>query len=147
MVEWMRLGGAAVLVVALGCSDDETTNATSTSGSGAASASNTSASNTSAASTSGSGGSVPGAPMASFTMNPTCTMSSTDPISFTSTSTDPEGDTLTCSWVFSSGTPGTGDMCSVSGVTFPNFAPYTVTLTVSDGTNSDMASMQIGPCP
>jgi hypothetical protein len=31
-------------------------------------------------------------------------------------------------------------------VTFPNQAPYTVRLTVTDGANDDQASMQIPPC-
>jgi hypothetical protein len=87
------------------------------------------------------------APVASFTINPTCTNSSSDQITFTSTSTDADGDTLSCSWVFNSGNPGTGNDCTVDGVTFPNVAPYDVTLTVDDGKGgTDTATMSIGPC-
>ena len=86
-------------------------------------------------------------PNASFTINPPCTSSSMAQITFTSTSTDLDGDNLTCSWVFSSGTPSTATTCVVTGVTFPNIAPYPVTLTVSDGTAIDQATMNIAPCP
>ena len=70
-----------------------------------------------------------------------------DEIEFVSTSTDADGDTLTCSWVFPSGTPTNATSCTVSGVTFPNFLPYMVRLTVDDGNgNTAMVTIPIGPC-
>ena len=88
------------------------------------------------------------APVASFTFTPDCTSSGQDPISFTSNSTDVDGDTLTCSWTFSSGTPGSSTDCSVTGVTFPNQAPYPVTLEVDDGNGGTNSTMElIAPCP
>lgn len=86
-------------------------------------------------------------PVASFTMSPTCTSSVNEEITFTSTSTDPDGDTVTCSWVFNAGTPGTSAECTATGIKFPNVAPYPVTLTVSDGNGGTAtAEMSIGPC-
>ena len=88
-----------------------------------------------------------GEPTATFTMTPDCTSAATDEITFTSTSTDPDGDTLTCDWVFGSGTPSSGSECTVDGVTFPNAAPYPVTLTVQDGNGGEATTtMNIGPC-
>ncbi len=87
-------------------------------------------------------------PSASFTMNPTCTTSNTDPITFTSTSTDPDGDPLGCSWVFGSGNPPNSNSCTPPTVTFPNVAPYTVRLTVDDGRGgTNQATDTIAPCP
>lgn len=86
-------------------------------------------------------------PVAAFTMMPACTSSPTTQITFTSTSTDADMDTLTCSWVFASGTPGTSTDCAASGITFPHAAFYNVTLTVSDGNGgTDEVVMPIGPC-
>ncbi len=53
-------------------------------------------------------------------------------ITFTATASDPDGDPLTFEWRFSSGTPSTATG-QVATTTFPGRAPYTVTLTVSDG--------------
>ena len=45
------------------------------------------------------------------------------------------------------GTPSTSTDCTVTGVTFPSVAGYTVTLTVDDGNGgTDMATDSIGPC-
>jgi PKD repeat protein len=87
-----------------------------------------------------------GAPTASFTMDPDCTSSSSTEVTFTSTSTDPSDLALTCAWTFASGTPLNSTECTVTGVTFPNAAPYTVTLTVNNGTESATATQSIGPC-
>ena len=66
---------------------------------------------------------------------------------FTSTSTDADGDALSCSWTFNSGSPGNATDCEVSGVTFPNAAPYDVTLSVDDGNGGQAsATMAIAPC-
>ena len=53
-------------------------------------------------------------------------------ITYTATASDPDGDPLTFEWRFSSGTPATG-AGQVATTTFPGRAPYTVSLTVSDG--------------
>lgn len=88
------------------------------------------------------------APVASFTMDPDCTTDQTTEVTFTSTSTDADGDNLTCSWTFDSGTPETSAECTTMGVTFPSAAPYDVTLTVDDGNDGQAtATMQIAPCP
>jgi hypothetical protein len=95
----------------------------------------------------GGGGGNNTEPSSSFTATPACTMSSSDGVTFASTSTDADGDTLTCSWTFASGNPSTSSDCTVSGVTFPNRAPYQVVLTVSDGNGgTGIASMQVMPC-
>jgi hypothetical protein len=63
-----------------------------------------------------------------------------------SASSDPDGDTLSFSWVVPSGTfeAGTTGSDAVVQVTFPGAAPYEVTLTVSDGNGgSDAASVTI----
>ena len=87
-------------------------------------------------------------PVASFTMSPTCTASNTTPVTFTSTSSDADGDTITCAWTFASGTPSSGNTCVVTGVTYPNFMPYAVTLMVSDGNGgTDSLQQSIAPCP
>lgn len=86
-------------------------------------------------------------PVAMFTMTPDCTTSNTTPVTFTSTSTDADGDTLTCSWTFASGTPSSGNTCEVTGVTFPNAAPYQITLGVDDGNGgTDSLQMTLSPC-
>lgn len=89
------------------------------------------------------------APTASFTFSPECTMTAQTGIDFTSTSTDPEDDTLTCMWTFASATNSPiRNECSVTGVTFPNFNPYPCTLVVDDGNgNTDMVTMSVVPCP
>ena len=53
-------------------------------------------------------------------------------VTLTATASDPDGDPLTFEWTFSSGTPATAEGRVVM-TTFPGFAPYPVTLTVSDG--------------
>lgn len=86
-------------------------------------------------------------PVASFTMSPTCTASSTTPVTFTSTSTDADGDTISCTWTFASGTPGSGNTCETTGVTFPNAAPYQITLGIDDGNGgTDSLQMTLSPC-
>ena len=86
-------------------------------------------------------------PVAAFTMTPDCTVDQTTVITFASTSTDPDGDELTCSWTFTSGTPDASTECT-QDVTFPSVAPYDVTLTVSDPLGGQAStSMQIAPCP
>lgn len=93
----------------------------------------------------GSGSGDP--PVASFTFNPDCTMSNSDVITFTSTSTDTEdGSSLECSWLFSNGTPSSSASCTAM-VTFPNLNPYNITLTVTDSDgNSNSFSDQIDRC-
>ena len=87
------------------------------------------------------------APSATFTRDPTCTTSNTTAVTFTSTATDPDGDALTCKWRFAAGTPPTSTDCVTSGVTFPNQAPYNVTLTVDDGKGgTDKIISPIAPC-
>ena len=86
-------------------------------------------------------------PTASFTAEPSCTTSNSSEITFTSTSTDPDGDELSHSWDIQSGTPNTATGQVVTGVTFPNVAPYPVTLSVDDGRGgTDSATTAIGPC-
>lgn len=94
------------------------------------------------------GGGMGDAPVADFTFSPNCTSSATDPVTFTSTSTDTEdGTTLECSWTFSSGTPSSSVQCEQSGVTFPNANPYSVRLQVTDSDgNTDSLQMMISPC-
>jgi hypothetical protein len=63
-----------------------------------------------------------------------------------SQSSDPDGDSLTFSWVVPSGTfvNGTGPADPTIQVTFPGAAPYTVRVTVDDGNGgSDEASVTI----
>ena len=94
-----------------------------------------------------SGGGDNSDPVASFNFTPNCTTSSTDEVSFMSTSSDPDGNTLTCNWTFSQGTPGASNICNPTGVTFPNQNPYTVTLIVNDGQGGmDSTSMNVEPC-
>ena len=86
--------------------------------------------------------------VASFIMTPDCTTDSTTPINFVSRSTDPDGDTLTCSWIFSSGTPDSSTQCTANGVTFPSVAPYTITLTVENSRGETAFKSRIlEPCP
>jgi len=88
-------------------------------------------------------------PTASFTITPDCTTTSSDEIEFVSTSTDPQSQTLTCSWNFASCTNGscTSTNCTQGGITFPNAAPYTITLTVTDTDgNDDTTTMTIDRC-
>ena len=86
-------------------------------------------------------------PVASFTMVPSCTTSSSTEVTLTSTSTDPDGDELSYAWDIRSGTPSTATGPVVTGVTFPNVAPYEITLTVDDGNGgADSAGMIMGPC-
>lgn len=61
-------------------------------------------------------------------------------------STDPDGDTLSFSWVVPNGRfeNGTTATDAVIEVTFPGTRPYTVTVTVSDGDAEDAASVTIG---
>lgn len=95
---------------------------------------------------SGNGGNT--APTADFSMDPTCTSPPDHTSTFTSTSTDPDGDTLTCSWTFNSGTPSTSSDCTVEDVSFPGAAPYAVTLMVDDGNGgTDSVQMDIARCP
>ena len=64
-----------------------------------------------------------------------------------SASSDPDGDPLTYSWVVPNGTfvGGTSSTDAIVQVTFPGTAPYTVTVTVSDGNGgSDSAQITIG---
>ncbi len=64
-----------------------------------------------------------------------------------SNSSDPDGDSLTYSWIVPSGSfvGGTSASDAVIQVTFPGAAPYLVTLTVSDGNGgSDTAEITIG---
>ncbi|RMH21383.1 MAG: PKD domain-containing protein [Gemmatimonadetes bacterium] len=67
-----------------------------------------------------------------------------------SASSDPDGDPLSFQWDVPSGTfvNGTGPTSPVADVTFPGVAPYTVTLTVSDGRGasaSAQVTIQLGP--
>ena len=74
-------------------------------------------------------------PTADFTFQPEGTArgdNNRTVITFTATASDPDGDPLTFEWRFSSGTPSTA-AGQVATTTFPGRAPYTVTLTVSDG--------------
>jgi hypothetical protein len=93
-------------------------------------------------------GSTGQAPTASFTVTPDCTMNAQTGIDFASTSTDPDGDTLTCMWTFASATNSPiRNECSVTGVTFPHFNPYPCTLVVDDGNgNTDMTTINVAPC-
>jgi len=80
-------------------------------------------------------------------MTPDCTSSSAPQVTFRSTSPDPDQQQLSCSWVFGSGNPGASTQCTVEGVTFPNVAPYDITLTVEDPDgHTDVASGTIEPC-
>ncbi len=88
-----------------------------------------------------------GAPVASFTVEPACTTSNSTEVTLTSTSTDPDGDALTYGWAIGSGTPSSATSEVVTGVTFPNIAPYPITLTVTDGAGaSDSATVSVAPC-
>lgn len=88
-----------------------------------------------------------GPPTAAFTMDPTCTSSSTDPVTFQSTSTDPDDDELSCAWTFAGGTPGSATQCVVTGITFPSVASYEVVLIVDDGKGgTDSIRMPVAPC-
>ena len=88
-----------------------------------------------------------GAPVAAFTTEPSCTTSNTTAVTLTSTSTDPDDDALTHAWEISSGTPSSATGEVVTGVTFPNIAPYPITLTVTDDAGaSDSATMSVAPC-
>ncbi len=79
-------------------------------------------------------------PTAAFTATPT-TGDSPLPVSFdASASTDPENDALTYSWAFGDGNSGTGVSPSH---TYVASGTFTVTLTVSDGQNSDQATTVI----
>lgn len=87
------------------------------------------------------------APAAAMTFDPECTDSDATVVTFASASTDADGDTLTCSWTFASGTPSTSTECEGVEVTFPSVAPYDVTLTVDDGNgNTDAVTESIAPC-
>ncbi len=88
-----------------------------------------------------------GAPVAAFTAEPTCTTSNSTAVTLTSTASDPDGDALAHSWDISSGNPSSATTEVLSGVTFPNIAPYPVTLTVTDPAGaSDSATMSVAPC-
>jgi len=65
-------------------------------------------------------------------------------VTFTATASDPDGDPLTFQWTFKSGNPGTatGDVVTSS---FPGVAPYTVTLTVSDGRGGEVTVTKTVP--
>ncbi len=74
-------------------------------------------------------------PTADFTFQPEGTArgdNNQTVITFTATALDPDGDSMTFEWRFSSGTPSTATG-QVATTTFPGIRPYTVTLTVSDG--------------
>ncbi len=62
--------------------------------------------------------------------------------SFTSTSTDPDGDPLTHSWSFGDGQNGSG---ASPDHTYGTGGTRTVTLTVSDGEDSDQATGTVSP--
>ena len=86
-------------------------------------------------------------PTASFTAEPSCTSSNSTEVTFTSTSTDPDGDELSHSWDIMSGNPSSATGRVVTGVTFPNVAPYPVTLSGDDGRGgTDSETMNMGPC-
>ena len=88
-----------------------------------------------------------GAPVAGFTVEPSCTTSNSTEVMLTSTSTDPDGDELTHNWVIGSGNPSSATGEVVTGVTFPNVRPYPITLTVADGAGaSDSATVNVAPC-
>jgi len=53
-------------------------------------------------------------------------------VTYTATGSDPDGDQLTYEWVFTGGRPATASG-PIATTTFPGFAPYPSTLTVSDG--------------
>lgn len=61
-------------------------------------------------------------------------------VSFASTSTDPEGDTLTHTWYFGDGNSATG---ADATHTYTDPGTYTATLVVSDGVNSASTTRQI----
>ena len=86
-------------------------------------------------------------PTASFTAEPSCTSSNSTEVTFTSTSTDPDGDELSHSWDIRSGNPSSATGQVVSGVTFPNVRAYPVTLSVDDARGgTDSATMNMAPC-
>ena len=78
-------------------------------------------------------------PVASFDADPSSGNSPLE-VSFTSTSTDPDGDALDHTWYFGDGATATG---ATATHTYTEAGTYTATLVVSDGTNSASATRQI----
>jgi len=90
---------------------------------------------------------VLGIPTASFTSDKPCTENSADAVEFTSDSTDPTDQTLTCAWTFPAGSPSTSTNCTQGGVTFPSANPYNVRLIVTDEDGyTDLVTIPIAPC-
>ncbi len=148
------LQGLAVVaaLVLIACGDDDDASATATPTAASATVTPTAASATATptiAPTAAAPQSGPTnqPPTASFSSDPSCTSSNSTEVTFTSTSTDPDGDELSHSWDIRSGNPSSATGPVVSGVTFPNIAPYPVTLSVDDGRGgTDSATVNVGPC-
>ncbi|MEN8145685.1 MAG: PKD domain-containing protein [Gemmatimonadota bacterium] len=87
----------------------------------------------------GLSGSANVAPTAAFVATPTTVPAGDGNMTIVtldaSTSSDPDGESLTYSWTVPSGTfeAGTDANSEIAQVTFPGAAPYTVTLVVDDG--------------
>ena len=99
----------------------------------------------------GIGGSLGGvgtnlAPAASFTISPPCISELQTAVTLASSSVDPDGDSLRCSWELPSAVPNASEDCTVT-VTFFDAVESPVVLFVDDGTRVSSAEAVIGTCP
>jgi hypothetical protein len=93
----------------------------------------------------GTGANLP--PIASFVIDPQCLADLQTDVALVSTSSDPDGDALTCVWVMPAGIPSDADGCSVAGVSFLAANDSPITLRVDDGRGGvAMLTRELGPC-